>query len=114
MRTFLLSTLYTMLLGLGMVVLAQEPGPQAPPATPAPSPGAQNPADTLTLTGCLAKGTEPNRYRISDQSSRQTVEFQGPNQLEQYVNQTGKMVDDGQGKKTFQPTGINPVSSSCT
>lgn len=121
MKSLFLTTVTTVFLAFGMLAFGQQrpatPGAPPTPEAQAPAPGAQTPADTMTLTGCLSKGTEPNQYQITDQSSRQTVAFPGPNQLAQYVNQTvkltGKMVDNGQGQKTFQPNSINPVSSSC-
>jgi hypothetical protein len=70
-----------------------------------------------TLTGCLAKGAKANQYEIADQASKKKVAFPGPAQLDQFINQTvrliGNLVDDGNGNKVFQPDSVSRVSASC-
>jgi len=135
-RTFL-PVLTFLVLGLGFATYAQQPGPGRRPGTPsqpgdtapgAPSqrtPDAQAPdspgasqADKVSVTGCLAKGTQANQYVITDSSSHEKYNFPGPAQLDRYVNQTvkltGAMQAGDHGEKVFRPESIAPVSSSCS
>lgn len=115
MRTLFASALFTMFLCFGVAAYGQEPGQGTPSRQPKQR--EQSQAQKTSVTGCLAKGSEANQYTITDQQSHETVSFPGPAQLDKYVNQTvkltGNMVDDGNGRKVFQPDSINAVSPSC-
>lgn len=121
MRTFFASAVFILSLGLAVTVFGQEPNPGRKAPSPQNNEQQQAPdqghAQKVSLTGCLAKGTQTNQYVITDQASHQKVAFPGPSQLDQYVNQTvkitGNMVEDGNGRKVFQPDSLNPVSPSC-
>jgi len=117
MNRLFLPLTFSVALGLGSVALAQNPGQRTPPSQ-------QNPAQqqeeqggqSVTVIGCLAKGTTPDQYVITESKSGQKVTFGGPNQLEKYLNQTvqltGTMMNKG-GEKSFQPESLKPVSPSC-
>lgn len=125
-RTFL-RTLTFLVLGLGLTAYAQQPGPGRQPGTP-PSqrtPDAQQPdspgatsAQRISVTGCLAKGSQANQYMITDSSSHEKYAFPGPTQLDRFVNQTvkltGAMESGDHGEKVFRPESIAPVSSTCS
>jgi hypothetical protein len=122
MRTLFAPAVLTVFLGLGMAAIGQQaPGQGAPPSQPgAQEPragGAQDQGERVSLTGCLAKGTQSNQYEITDKSSHEKVAFPGPSQLDQYVNQTvtltGTMMAAGNGQKIFRPDSINRISNSC-
>jgi hypothetical protein len=120
-----------LVIGIGVSAYAQQPGRSTPPQQGAPAqprtPGAQpdnpdaaQPGDVqkMSVTGCLAKGSQANQYVITDSSSHEKYTFPGPAQLDAYVNQTvkltGSMQSGGNGEKTFRPESIAPVSSSCS
>lgn len=55
-------------------------------------------------------------YVITDQKSGDKLPFNGPPQLDKFVNQTVTLTGTvaGQGSdKTFKPEAINPVSPTC-
>jgi hypothetical protein len=133
-RTFLPLVTF-LVLGLGLATYAQQPGPgrrtpsqpdqTAPGAAPGRTPDAQQPdspdggqGQRVSVTGCLAKGTQANQYVITDSSSHEKYSFPGPTQLDRYVNQTvkltGSMEAGDKGEKVFRPESIAPVSSSCS
>lgn len=68
------------------------------------------------MTGCLTKGSGATEYVITDDKSGEKVPFNGPAQLDKYVNQTvkltGTMASQG-ADKVFRPQTINQVSPSC-
>ncbi len=70
----------------------------------------------VTIRGCLAKGSQPQTYMVTDDTSGQNVTFAGPARLDDYVNQTvevtGQYRDDG-GQRTFMPQAMRAVSNSC-
>jgi hypothetical protein len=120
-----------LIMSIGVATYAQQPGRNTPPPQGAPgqpgTPGAQpdNPdavppgdVQKMSVTGCLAKGSQANQYAITDSSSHQKYTFPGPSQLDAYVNQTvkltGSMQSGGNGEKVFRPESIAPVSSSCS
>jgi uncharacterized protein YdeI (BOF family) len=85
---------------------------QAPQTSPA-TPGEQS---SVSITGCLTKGTAAGNYVITDQKSGEKYPFSGPAQLDKFVNQTvtlsGAMTTQG-ADKAFQPQRIAPVSTTC-
>jgi hypothetical protein len=98
------------------VVYAQEPNsPQQRPAPPAAQSQQADPS-SVSITGCLMKGTEAGSYSITDQKTGEKYPFNGPAQLDKYVNQTvtlsGAMTSQG-SDKSFKPERIAPVSASC-
>jgi hypothetical protein len=104
-----LVTLFASLI-LGAAAYAQEPG--APPSQQKE----QNDAQKVSVTGCLAKGQGGSGYTVTDQKSGQQVAFNGPAQLDKYVNQTVRLtgtVESQGGEKVFKPTAITSVSPSC-
>lgn len=111
-RTFL-RTLTFLVLGMGIATYAQQPGPSRQPD----SPDAVQ-AQRISVTGCLAKGTEANQYMLTDSSSHEKYTFPGPSQLDRFLNQTVKMTGameaGDHGEKVFRPESIAPVSASCS
>ena len=118
MSRLFVSAVLTLFLSLGTVAFGQTPGRGPNRGAPSPQADRESPdqGTQVTLTGCLAKGSQANQYEITDKDSHEKVAFPGPNQLDQYVNQTvrltGTMVD-ANGQKTFQPDRIARVSDSC-
>lgn len=121
-----------LVLGLGIATYAQQPGagrsrqpdaqtpsqqqrtPDADRSAPDAQPGD---AQRVSVTGCLAKGSQANQYTITDSSSHEKYTFPGPAQLDAYVNQTVKLTGSMESKgsqKVFRPESIAPVSSSCS
>ena len=93
---------------LGSAAYAQEPG--APPSQQRQ----QSDAQKVSVTGCLTKSG--GGYAVTDQKTGQQVPFNGPAQLDKYVNQTVRLtgtVETQGGEKVFKPTGITSVSPSC-
>lgn len=134
-RTFLRALTF-LVLGVGIASYAQQPGPGRRPGTPSQpgdTPGAPaqprapdadrsspdaSQGQRISVTGCLAKGSQANQYVITDSSSHEKYTFPGPAQLDRYVNQTvkltGSMESGDHGEKVFRPESIAPVSSSCS
>ena len=96
-------------LALGGIAYAQEGTP--------PTPKQQSDTPKVTVTGCLAKAETANTYVITDQKSSEKLSFNGPPQLDKYVNQTvtltGTLAMQG-SEKVFKPEAINPVSTTCS
>ncbi len=136
MKRSFLPALSFLVLGMGIATYAQQPGPTSPrqpgaqPGQTAPGQGRRAPgaqpdtpdaaadAQRVSVTGCLAKGSQANQYTITDSSSHEKYTFPGPSQLDRYVNQTvkltGSMESGNNGDKVFRPESIAPVSSSCS
>jgi hypothetical protein len=131
MRRSLLPAFTILLLGVGVASYAQrQPGSQPQQSQPgATSPSQQRSPDSsadrdaaqgerVSVTGCLAKGSQANQYTITDNSSHEKYSFPGPSQLDNYVNQTvklnGSMSSGTNGEKVFKPESISPVSNSCS
>lgn len=116
-----LPLVFSIVLGLGVTLQAQQPK-QSPPtpqqkgqgqADRDPGPAAQK----VSITGCLAKASQDGQYTLTDQQSQQKVTFPAPPQLEKYVNQkvtlTGSMMTRDNGEKVFQPESVATVATSC-
>lgn len=140
MRRSLLPAFTFLLLGVGVASYAQkQPGNQPQQSQPgATSPSQQRSPDSpsqqrspdssadrdaaqgqrISVTGCLAKGSQANQYTITDSSSSEKYSFPGPSQLDNYVNQTvklsGSVSSGANGEKVFRPESISPVSNSCS
>jgi hypothetical protein len=99
------SALFAAVLTLGMAAYAQDQPSSQPKQAP-------NDPPKSSITGCLTKGPSSGIYFIADQDSGEKVQFNGPAQLDQYVNQTVKLTGTRSGKK-FSPEAIAPVSPSC-
>jgi hypothetical protein len=103
------STLLLTGLALGSIAYGQDPS-QAPPP--------QSPSDNgkMTVSGCLTKGTAAGQYTITDQKTGEKTPIAGPDQLDQYLNQTvklsGTIASQGQ-EKVFKPVSISRVSDTC-
>jgi hypothetical protein len=96
-------------LTLGSLVYAQAP-PQGKP----PSDERQENANSkVSVTGCLTRGTEANTYQISDQKSGTNLPFNGPGQLDRYVNQTVTLTGTMGSDKVFKPETVKQVAASC-
>jgi hypothetical protein len=95
-------------LTVGSFVYGQEP---TQPTQPKPSD-----APKVSVTGCLTKAGGAGTYLLADQKSGEKVTFNGPTQLDQYLNQTvkltGTVVAQG-GDKQFKPESINQVAPTC-
>jgi hypothetical protein len=109
----LYSALFMAVLGLSAVAYAQDQGQTAPPQEK------QQPSDApkTTITGCLMKGTSDGSYVITDQTSGEKLPFNGPAQLDRFVNQTVKLTGTMTGAgadKVFNPESIAQVSPSCS
>lgn len=108
MRTLFSSAVFAACLTLGGIGYAQEQG-----QTPPPSQQRQSDASKVSVTGCLAKGNVANAYTITDQKSGQVVPFNGPEKLDQYVNQTVTLTGTMGSDKTFKPETIKQVATTC-
>jgi hypothetical protein len=93
-----------------------EPGQQQSPQTPQTSPATPGEESSVSITGCLTKGTAGGNYVITDQKSGEKYPFSGPAQLDKFVNQTvtlsGAMATQG-ADKAFRPQRIAPVATTC-
>ena len=109
MKKTLLTGFVSALLSLGIVAFAQERDRSAP---------SQSDPQKVTLTGCLAKGTDAGSYSITDQDSHEKVTFPGPAQLDRFVDQKvklmGSMMVRDNGEKIFRPESVASVAPSCT
>ncbi|HTS63643.1 MAG TPA: hypothetical protein VMH28_16575 [Candidatus Acidoferrales bacterium] len=100
-------------LALGTLVYGQatDQNPQSQPQQQQP----QNDAPKVSVTGCLAKSATTT-YTITDQKTGDKFPFEGPQQLDRFVNQTvtltGTMRTEG-STKVFKPETINSVSPTC-
>ena len=105
----LYSALFTAVLALSAAAYAQDQS--APPQQK------QQPADVKkSITGCLTKGMSDGNYVIADQQSGEKLSFNGPAQLDRFVNQTVKLTGTVSGEgtdKTFNPETVSQVSPSC-
>jgi len=107
------SALFAACLILGPAVYAQDQG-QTPPSQRKQAP---DDAQKTTITGCLTKGSGDGVYIVADQTSGEKVQFNGPAQIDRYVNQTVKLtgtMSGGGADKTFSPETIAQVSPSCS
>ncbi|HTA42284.1 MAG TPA: hypothetical protein VK789_07550 [Bryobacteraceae bacterium] len=118
MKKLYRSAMFTAFLGMGIVAFAQNPRPRTPPAqqedpsAPAPQAG----GESMTVTGCLMKGTGPGEYAITDSKSGEKIAFAAPDQLQKYINQTVQLtgtVTNRNGDKAFRPESVKAVSPSC-
>jgi hypothetical protein len=104
------SVVLSMGLALGSLAYGQSPAQRTPP------PDKSTDSPKVTLTGCLTKGSAANEYTITDKKTGEKTPFTGPAQIDQYLNQTvkliGTMVTKGQ-EKAFQPETINQVAATC-
>lgn len=107
------STILFASLAVGSFAYGQQAGQSAPPPTPSQQ---QSDTPTVSVTGCLVKGETNGSYVITDQQSGEKLTFPGPDQLDNYVNQTvrltGTMSSQG-SSKAFKPQRISTVSSTC-
>jgi hypothetical protein len=101
---------------LASVVYAQEPNSAQQPPEPPAGQSQQAGPSSVSITGCLMKGSEAGSYSITDQKTGEKYPFNGPAQLDKYVNQTvtlsGAMTTQG-SDKLFRPERIAPVSATC-
>jgi hypothetical protein len=97
--------LFAAVLTLGTAAYAQDQPSSQPKQGPNDPPKA-------SIIGCLTKGSSDGTYLIADQDSGEKVQFNGPAQLDQYVNQTVKLTGTRSGKN-FSPETIAQVSPSC-
>lgn len=116
MHRIFLPLTFSVLVGMGSVAMAQNPSQRAPrQQQPSQQEDSAN-GQAVTVIGCLAKGTAPDEFVITENKSGQKLAFGGPNQLEKYLNQTiqltGTMMNKG-GEKSFQPETVKPVSPMC-
>jgi len=100
------SALFAAVLSLGTVGYAQN----GPSSQPKQAPGD---APKTSITGCLTKGSADGTYLVADQGSGQKVQFNGPAQLDRYVNQTVRVTGTMSGNN-FAPETIAQVSPSCS
>ena len=113
------SAMFTVFLGMGIVAFAQTPRPRATPPAQQEDPSAPAPqagGESMTVTGCLMKGTGAGEYAITDSKSGEKIAFAAPDQLQKYVNQTVQLtgtVMTRNGDKAFRPESVKAVSPSC-
>ena len=100
------STLFAAVLSLGTAAYAQDRPSSQPKQAP-------NDAAKTSITGCLTKGSNDGTYLLADQDSGQKVQFNGPAQLDRYVNQTVRLTGTMSGN-SFAPETIAQVSASCS
>jgi hypothetical protein len=76
----------------------------------------QQSGESMTVVGCLMKGSAENQFTITDSKTGQKYNFAASQQLESYLNHTvqltGTMSNRG-GEQNFQPQSIRTVSNSC-
>lgn len=71
---------------------------------------------TATVTGCLTKSNTNGEYVLSEQNTGQKFTFNGPQQLDNYINHTVQMtgtMNHQNGEKQFQPRSVKTVSDTC-
>src|SRR4051794_14522576 len=105
------SAVFLALLAVGSIAYAQDPGQTTPPSQPK-----QSDAPKVSVTGCLTKGGGTGEYLITEQKSGEKVPFNGPVQLDKFVNQTVKLtgtIAAQGGDKAFKPESINQISPTC-
>jgi hypothetical protein len=116
MNKLFFPTVLCLCVGLAASACAQDPQ-QPPPRTPQQQQQPQSPAQKVTVTGCLAKGSDGSQYVVTDQKSNEKLSFSGSPQLDKYLNQTvkltGSVMTRDSGEKIFQPESIATVAPSC-
>jgi hypothetical protein len=85
---------------------------------PPPPPTQQQQPDTsITIIGCLTKGTMEGQYTISDAKTGQKLNFTAAQPMDSYVNHTvqvtGTISNNGSGDKDFTPQTVKTVSDTC-
>jgi hypothetical protein len=105
---FLVPLTFSLLMG---AAFAQDP---PPPPTQQQQPS----NDSLTIVGCLTKGTMEGQFTIADSKSGQKINFIAAQPMDSYLNHTvqitGTITDSGSGDKSFTPQTVKTVSDSCT
>jgi hypothetical protein len=105
---FLVPLTFSVLMG---AAFAQDP--PAPPPTQQQQPS----NDSLTIVGCLTKGTMEGQFTIADSKTGQKIDFIAAQPMDAYVGHTvqvtGAMTDSGSGSKSFTPQTVKTVSDSC-
>ncbi len=103
---FLLPLTFSVAMG---AAFAQDP--------PAPLPQQQQSTDSITIVGCLTKGTMEGQYTIADSKTAQNISFAASQPMDAYLNHTvqitGTMTDNGSGSKSFTPQTIRTVADTC-
>ena len=118
MQRYSTSAMFPVCIGLGIAALAQNPNQRAPPSQQ-PNQSEQNEqagGQPMTLTGCLMKGTQPQKYGITDNKPGENISFAAPEQLQGYLNQTVQLVGTVMirgGQKAFRPESVKAISTSC-
>jgi hypothetical protein len=120
MKHLSLTALFTAFAALGTLSFAQAPAQQRRPpaqqADPGGDPAAATEGGSLTVTGCLMKGTSANEYSITDAKSGEKYTFGAPDQLQRYLNQTveltGTVTNQG-ADKAFRPSSVKSIAPSC-
>jgi hypothetical protein len=104
---FFLPLTFSLLMG---AAFAQDP--------PTPPPQQQQSNDSITIVGCLTKGTTEGQFTITDSRTGQNLNFTAAQPMDSYLNHTvqmtGTMTDDGSGSKAFTPQTVKTVSDSCS
>ena len=110
----LYSACFIAVLGLS-AAYAQDPNQSSQPQQKQQQQPQSDPQKT-SFTGCLTKGSTTGSYILTEQTSGQKVSFNGPEQLDRFVNQTVKLTGTVSGDgadKQFNPETIAQVSPSC-
>ncbi len=108
MKLFSTTVLFASL-ALGGAAYAQDPGQN----TPRSQQKQESEGTKVSVIGCLTKGGSSNEYQITDDKSGQKLPFNGPAQLDRYVNQTVKLTGTQAADKSFRPETIAQVAPSC-
>jgi hypothetical protein len=99
-----------LLLPLTVSVLMGAAFAQDPPPPPTQQ---QQPDTSITIIGCLTKGTMEGQYSLMDSKTGQKLNFTAAEPMDSYVNHTVQVTNNGSGDKDFIPQTVKTVSDTC-
>jgi hypothetical protein len=73
--------------------------------------------NSLTIVGCLSRGTGEGQYTISDSENGQKITFITSQPMESYLNHTVQITltttSSGSGDQNFTPLTVKSLSDTC-
>lgn len=107
---FLLPITFSLLIGAAMA--------QNSPTPPSPQ-SQQSGGRSVTITGCLTKGSVEGQYSITDSKTGQKINFTDAEPMDSYLNHTVQVTgtmsgDSSSSDKTFTPQTIKTIADSCS
>jgi hypothetical protein len=94
---------------LAAAAYAQDPPQQSQPPS----------SNSVTITGCLARGAAEGQYTITDSKTGEKINFSAAQPLDSYLNHTVQMTgtmssDNTSTEKSFTPRTIKTVGDTCS